>query len=155
MRCPRWGGPTIPLVRATDAGEIEGHPFLVMEYIPGIDLERLATIFGPLPIDLACELLAQAATGLDHAHRRGLIHRDVKPSNLLLGSDGCVRVLDLGLPLEHSGSGESNQAWTYRPRPVGRDGRGAVGNSGLYARLEQTRVARSTPVPTSTVWERR
>lgn len=88
------------LVRATDAGEIDGHPFIAMDFVAGIDLERLGQALGPLPIGVACELVAQAAAGLEHAHRCGLIHRDVKPSNLLLGRDAVVRVLDLGLALE-------------------------------------------------------
>lgn len=85
------------LIRATDAGSIDGIEYLVMEYLAGIDVERLAKIFGPLPIGAACEIAAQSAAGLAHAHRAGLVHRDVKPSNLLLGADGAVRVLDLGL----------------------------------------------------------
>ncbi|HAN97798.1 MAG TPA: hypothetical protein DCQ98_10375 [Planctomycetaceae bacterium] len=85
------------LIRATDAGSIDGIEYLVMEYLAGIDVERLAKIFGPLPTGAACEIAAQAAAGLAHAHRAGLVHRDVKPSNLLMGADGAVRVLDLGL----------------------------------------------------------
>src|SRR5262245_36564157 len=87
------------LVEATDAGVTDGMQYLVMEYLPGTNLSRLVARDGPLPLPRACELIRQAASGLHHAHEHGLVHRDVKPSNLLLGNDGVVRVLDLGLPL--------------------------------------------------------
>jgi formylglycine-generating enzyme required for sulfatase activity len=87
------------IVRATDAGEDRGVPFLAMELIDGIDLSRLVRRRGPLRPAEACEAIRQAALALAHAHDRGLIHRDVKPSNLLLTSDGKVMLLDLGLAL--------------------------------------------------------
>lgn len=87
------------LVQATDAGVAGEIPFLVMEYVPGTDLTRLVLRDGPLPLDRACGIICQAASGLHHAHENGLVHRDVKPSNLILGTDGIVRVLDLGLAL--------------------------------------------------------
>src|SRR5262249_61733615 len=91
-----------PIVRALDSGELtDGTPYLVMEYIPGADLGRLVKALGPLPVADACELVRQAALGLAHAHAAGLVHRDVKPANLLLAparEDGrpLVKVLDLG-----------------------------------------------------------
>src|SRR5207245_3476763 len=73
-------------------------PLLVMEYAPGIDLGRLVAQSGPLPVRQACAFVRQAALGLQHAHERGLVHRDVKPGNLLLTEQGAVvKVLDLGL----------------------------------------------------------
>jgi len=86
------------LVRAHDAREEAGVPFLVMEYIAGLDLARLLERRGRLRVADACELARQAALGLDYAHREGrLVHRDVKPSNLMLTPEGCVKVLDLGV----------------------------------------------------------
>jgi serine/threonine protein kinase len=85
------------IVRATDAGEDAGRPFLVMELLDGLDLQKVLRHGGPLPVADACEIVRQAALGLQCAHERGLVHRDVKPSNLLLTSQGCVKVLDLGL----------------------------------------------------------
>lgn len=85
------------IVVAHDAGESGGTHFLVMEYVDGMDLDRLVERTGPLTSADACEVIRQAAVGLQHAHERGLVHRDVKPSNLMLARDGRVRVLDLGL----------------------------------------------------------
>jgi WD40 repeat protein len=87
------------LVRVHDGGrdESQGLLYLVMEYIQGRDLEQVVRTDGPLPIAEACRCVRQAALGLFHAHEKGVYHRDVKPSNLMLGNDGVVRVMDLGL----------------------------------------------------------
>ena len=85
------------LVRAHDAGEAEGQHYLVMEFLDGIDLAHLVRRTGPFLVADACEAVRQAAMGLQHAHEHGLVHRDVKPSNLMLSTDGMVKVLDLGL----------------------------------------------------------
>jgi serine/threonine protein kinase len=87
------------IVRATDAGEADGLHYLVMELITGIDLARLVRVRGPLSVTDACELVRQVATGLQCAHEHGLVHRDVKPSNLVLSAKGEVKILDLGLAL--------------------------------------------------------
>ncbi|HQZ64756.1 MAG TPA: serine/threonine-protein kinase, partial [Planctomycetaceae bacterium] len=85
------------IVAATDAGEIDGTQFLVMEYVPGLDLSRLARLLGKLPVADACELIRQVALGLSCAHAEGVVHRDVKPSNLMLDETGHIRILDFGL----------------------------------------------------------
>jgi tRNA A-37 threonylcarbamoyl transferase component Bud32 len=88
------------IATAYDAGEAHGQLFLAMEYIEGIDLEHLVRQSGPLPTDLACEIVRQTAEALRHAHERNLIHRDIKPSNLMLAPPGVnVKLLDLGLAL--------------------------------------------------------
>ena len=74
----------------------DGH-FLVMEYVAGTDLARLVARRGPLPAAAACDYIAQAALGLEHAHRHGMVHRDITPRNLMLTDDGKVKVLDFGL----------------------------------------------------------
>lgn len=85
------------IVRALDAGEENGIHFLVMEYLPGIDLNRVVRGVGQLTVADACEVVRQAALGLQHAHENDVIHRDVKPSNIMLLPTGKVKVLDLGL----------------------------------------------------------
>lgn len=87
------------VIRATDAGEAAGRHFLVMEFVDGMDLGRVVQQQGWLRIPDACELVRQAALGLQYVHEQGLVHRDVKPSNLLLTTRGQVKVLDLGLAL--------------------------------------------------------
>lgn len=85
------------LVRAFDAGYDGNVYFLVCEYVPGTDLRRLVRSRGKLSMSEAATIVAQAANGLAHAHSRGLIHRDVKPGNLLVTPEGLTKVSDLGL----------------------------------------------------------
>src|SRR5262245_559498 len=79
---------------AEDAGETH---FLVMEYVEGTDLGRLVQERGPLPVDRACDYVRQAAHGLQYAFEQGMVHRDLKPHNLMLTPGGCVKILDFGL----------------------------------------------------------
>ena len=85
------------IVMAHDADEAGGTQFLVMEYVPGRDLGSLVKHNGTLPVDVAVGLVQQAARGLKYAHQNGIVHRDIKPGNLLLANDGTVKILDLGL----------------------------------------------------------
>ena len=85
------------IVRAFDADEVGGTHLLVMEYVQGTDLSKLVKKAGPLPVDQACDYCRQAALGLQHACERGLVHRDIKPQNLLLTPAGVVKILDMGL----------------------------------------------------------
>jgi len=84
-------------VMAFDADESDGIPFLVMEYIEGTDLHRFVHQHGPLSVEQAADCILQAAQGLQHSHECGVIHRDVKPANLLRSASGTVKVFDLGL----------------------------------------------------------
>ncbi len=90
------------IVAAYDAGEHEGVAHLVCELVTGEDLAHLVRRLGPLPLEQAVDYVAQAARGLDYAHRTGLVHRDVKPSNLIVDRAGVVKLLDLGLARDES-----------------------------------------------------
>ncbi len=85
------------LVRAYDAGHDGNVYFLVTEFVPGTDLRKFVRQQGILTESQAAHVIRQAAIGLEYAHRRGLIHRDVKPGNLLVTSGGVTKVSDLGL----------------------------------------------------------
>ena len=88
------------VVAVHDFGEVDGSPYLVMQYVEGVDLERLVAREGPLAPRRALALLAQIADGLDAAHAMGVVHRDVKPGNMLVvGEPGSERALltDFGL----------------------------------------------------------
>ncbi len=85
------------LVRAYDAGEDGKVSYLVVEYVPGTDLRRLVRTQKRLTMQQAASIIRQAALGLEHAHSQGLIHRDVKPGNILVTPDGIAKVSDLGL----------------------------------------------------------
>ena len=85
------------IVRAYDVDNDGDIHYLVMEYVDGRDLQQMVKKDGPLDYATAADYIRQAAEGLDHAHAAGLIHRDVKPANLLVDQKNVVKVLDLGL----------------------------------------------------------
>ena len=89
------GNPNI--VTIYDVGEHADRPFIVMEYLGGGSLEERLRNGGPVPVRQALEWLEQAANALDAAHRQGVVHRDVKPANLLLDRGGRVHVADFGI----------------------------------------------------------
>lgn len=85
------------LVRLTYADRDGNTYFLVTEYVPGSNLRRLVRSHGPLNRQTAAMIISQAAEGLQHAHEQGLVHRDVKPGNLMVTPDGLTKLTDLGL----------------------------------------------------------
>ncbi len=87
------------LCRTFETGQMHGVYYLVLEFIPGQTLSRLVTGEGPLRVARAARLLAEVASGLDHAHQQGLIHRDLKPGNIMITPHDHAKVLDLGLAL--------------------------------------------------------
>lgn len=93
------------IVTAYDADQAGQMHFLVMEYVEGDDLAALVKRAGPLPIASTLEYIRQAANGLQSAHQHGIVHRDVKPANLLLDNQGTVKILDLGLARFCAGDG--------------------------------------------------
>jgi serine/threonine-protein kinase len=114
------------VVHAYDAGPTEAGHFLAMEYVEGTDLGKLVKQGGPLPVGQACEYVRQAALGLQHAHERGLVHRDIKPHNLLLASgarespgEKIVKLTDLGLARLRRPIDEECSAVLGGARPTG------------------------------------
>ena len=114
------------IVRVFDADQVNGRHFLAMEYIEGVDLGKLVKDRGPLPIAMACSFARQAALGLQHAHDRSMIHRDVKPANLLVGANeqgqygvrSVVKILDMGLARFQHAAGESTSTDLTRANTV-------------------------------------
>lgn len=88
------------MVRAIDYGEAEGVPYLVMELVQGMNLSDHIEEKGKLPEAEAIRLVGQVAQGLYRAHKMGLVHRDVKPDNILITADGQAKLTDLGLVKE-------------------------------------------------------
>ncbi len=85
------------IAQVYDYGEDEGMAYLVMEYVPGLPLSKIIAERAPMPAADTVGLIAQAATALHAAHRSGLIHRDVKPANMLVTPDGLVKLTDFGI----------------------------------------------------------
>jgi serine/threonine-protein kinase len=85
------------IVTVIDRGEHESKQFIVFEYVDGENLKRLIERRGPAPVTTALELAMQVARGLSFAHQQGLVHRDVKPQNVLLNGDGQAKVTDFGI----------------------------------------------------------
>ena len=108
------------IVRALDADEVGGTHLLVMEYVQGTDLAKLVKKAGPLSVDQACDYCRQAALGLQHACERGLVHRDIKPQNLLLTPGGVVKILDMGLArLDRRADDEASSTMTQEGAVMG------------------------------------
>ena len=88
------------IVAVIDRGDHDGQQFIVFEYVEGETLKQLIERDGPLPVERALELAIQIAHGLSSAHERGLVHRDVKPQNVLLNGSGEAKVTDFGIARE-------------------------------------------------------
>lgn len=92
------------LLYATDAGVHDGDPYLVTELVQGHDLGKLLRHHGPFPVSVASEIGRQIAIGLEFVHETGMVHRDIKPQNVMLQPSGQTKILDLGLAsLLHAG----------------------------------------------------
>ena len=114
-----------------DVGEHDGRPYIVMEYLPGGSLADRLERDGAQPVGRVVEWLGQAAAALDAAHANGIVHRDVKPANLLLDNDERVKVADFGVA-SAADLGSFTEAGTV------------VGTAG-YLAPEQARGERATP----------
>lgn len=87
------------IVTILEAGEVDGTPYLAMEYIPGTDLRRQINQYGALPIAQAIKYVIQICEALDYVHLKQIYHRDIKPENVLLTEGDEVKVMDFGIAL--------------------------------------------------------
>lgn len=116
------------IVAAHDADAAGDLHFLVMEFVEGMSLDRLVASKGPLPPNVAANLIYQAALGLQHAHEKGMIHRDIKPQNLMRTRDGSLKILDFGLArlatqaLQSAALGDDEAITPERPADATRAG---------------------------------
>jgi len=85
------------IVTIYDVGEIEGFPYIAMELLDGEPLDKVAARRGQFPAEEVLKIGRQLADALRYAHDQGVVHRDVKPSNIMLGADGSVKILDFGI----------------------------------------------------------
>jgi serine/threonine protein kinase len=85
------------LVPIVDAGEADGRSYLAVEFVRGQTLEAVIAREGPLPVDRVVRLVSHVGSGLDALHRAGIVHRDVKPSNVMIDEHGSAKLTDFGL----------------------------------------------------------
>jgi TonB family protein len=85
------------IVTVFDLGEFEGQPYIAMEFVEGESLQSIIARRAELPLAAKLNLAEQVCLGLDHAHKHGIVHRDIKPGNILVKNDGTVKVVDFGI----------------------------------------------------------
>lgn len=107
------------IARAFDKEQIGSIHFIVMEYVEGVDLYVKVKEEGPLEVRDAANYIRQAAIGLHFAHEEGLVHRDVKPANLILDRRGTIKILDLGLALEGDEDDDASLTKAYDEKVLG------------------------------------
>ncbi|HJP87191.1 MAG TPA: protein kinase [Gemmatimonadaceae bacterium] len=85
------------VVTIYDLGDVEGHLFIAMEFVEGIDLEKLMDSGQPLSLQAKLDIMIDVLTGLSFAHKRGIVHRDIKPANIRVTEDGRAKIMDFGV----------------------------------------------------------
>ena len=85
------------IVEIYDVGDYKGHHYIVMEYVPGKTLKQIIRSRGPLLNEEAVDIMKQLCSAVAEAHSRGIIHRDIKPQNVIVKADGSVKILDFGI----------------------------------------------------------
>jgi serine/threonine-protein kinase len=139
-------------VKVYDFGVENGQPYLVMEWVAGWDLHRLITSAGRLHPDRATDIIRSVGRAVAHAHALGVIHRDIKPQNILIGSDEVPRLADFGLaklpaqPMTAAGQGMGTPGFAAPEQ--WHNARGVDGRADIYA-LGMTLLAMLSgrPVP--------
>jgi serine/threonine protein kinase/cytochrome c-type biogenesis protein CcmH/NrfG len=111
------------VIRYLDSGTYQGRTYVALEYIQGQDLSELLKDLGPIPLDMALSMLLDVSFALSFAHSKGIIHRDIKPHNVMLTSQNVIKLIDFGIA-------QTTQESTYR-------GSGMVVGSLCYASPEQ------------------
>lgn len=101
------------VVNVYDVGQDGSHHYIVMEYVDGINLKTLINREGPLLVANAVHIAEEIATGLEAAHRVGLIHRDVKPQNILVTPDTRVRITDFGIAKSYLSTAKTQTGMTF------------------------------------------
>src|SRR4051812_48930877 len=85
------------VVSIYDMGEVDGHMFIAMEFVDGVDLEKLLELGQPLSLQAKLDIVIDVLTGLTFAHKRGIVHRDIKPANIRVTEDGRAKIMDFGV----------------------------------------------------------
>src|SRR6478672_8508187 len=125
------------IIAVYDRGEADGRPYIAMEYLQGRTLKQVIQAEGPLPPERAIAIAMQVLAGLRYAHEHGVVHRDVKPHNVLVGDDGRIKVTDFGIA--HAGDPQMTEV-------------GSIVGTAQYLSPEQARgrsVGPQTDVPES------
>src|SRR5580704_5487234 len=121
--------------RVYDIGEVEGQPYLSMEYIDGEDLGSLLRRIGRLPSDKALEFARKMCAGLAAAHKQGVLHRDLKPANVMIDGRGELHIMDFGWAAVATqlGGAEARTGTPAYMAPEQLEGREVSAQSDLYA----------------------
>ena len=132
------------IVSIYDRGEAEGTYYIAMEYLDGRSLKELILSRGPAPLNVAIEYARQILSALRFAHRHGIVHRDIKPHNVLVDADGRVKVTDFGIA--RAGASQMTEAGLdrrHRAVPLARAGARHRRRPALRSLLARDRALRA------------
>ncbi len=134
------------VVAGYELGEAHGHPYLAFEYVGGADLGRVIAEHGPLNVDAATEMIRRIAEGLAFLHKRGIVHRNIKPQSILVNVQGMVKISNLTMAVEEDARaflggrdnnltvmGQTIGSPDYLPPEQAMDSHNVDGRADLYA----------------------